>query len=113
MDTQSIIAAIDAEISNLEKARTVLTGVVRASAVAATALKPRKKPRLSKAARKRIGDAQRKRWAAAKQAVKTTPANVAKKAAAPAKKRGMSAESKKRIAAAQRKRWAAVKKAAK
>ena len=54
---------------------------------------------LSVAARKRIGAAQRKRWAEARAEAKP---------AAP--KRTMSAAGRKRIAAAQRKRWAAVKK---
>jgi len=54
---------------------------------------------MSAAARRRIGAAQRKRWAAAKAEAK--PATT---------KRTMSAAARMRIAAAQRKRWAAVKK---
>ena len=109
MDTQAVIAEIDADIKKLRTARAALTGVVKASAVAASASKPRKRPRLSKEAQERIGAAQRKRWAAARKAVKTTPVKVAKEAAAPAKKRGMSAAARKRIGDAQRKRWAKVK----
>ena len=53
---------------------------------------------MSAAARRRIAEAQRKRWALAKA-----------KQAAP--KPTMSADARKKIAAAQRKRWAAAKKA--
>ena len=61
-----------------------------------------KKRRLSAAARQRIAEAQRKRWAA----VRGASQPVARKAgAAPTRK--MSAAAKKRIADAARKRWAA------
>lgn len=59
---------------------------------------PRKKRVMSAAARKRIGAAQKKRWAEFHRAK-----------AAPAKKREMSAAGRKRIAEANRKRWAAVR----
>ena len=61
-----------------------------------------KRRRLSAAARQRIAEAQRKRWAA----VRGTSEPVARKAGA-APKRKMSAAAKKRIADAARKRWAA------
>jgi hypothetical protein len=64
MDTQAIIAAIDSEISNLQKASAVLNGVIKASA-AAPASKPSRRRQLSKAARERMAAGQRKRWAAA------------------------------------------------
>ena len=62
----------------------------------------RKRRRLSAAARQRIAEAQRKRWAA----VRGTAKPVARKAAA-GPRRTMSAAAKKRIADAARKRWAA------
>jgi hypothetical protein len=66
MDTQSILATIDAEIEKLQKAKAVLSQVVKAGTVTKTAIKATKRPRLSKAARAKIAAAQRKRWAAAK-----------------------------------------------
>jgi len=113
MPVASILAAIDAEIDTLEKARLLLSSIEGAGNQAAThARKVRKRRRLSAKARKAIADAQRKRWAAAKGAVNTTPVEAKKQPAAPAKKgatRKMSAEAKKRIAMAQKKRWAAVR----
>lgn len=61
-----------------------------------------KKRTMSTSARRRIAAAQRKRWAAVKQA---------KSATKPAKKRKMSAAARKRIGEATRKRWAAFRKA--
>ena len=61
-----------------------------------------KKRTLSAAARERIAEAQRKRWAAARQGSK--PSSAKKPAAA---QRRMSAAARKRIADAARKRWAA------
>jgi hypothetical protein len=58
MDTSSIIATIDAEISRLEQARALLKGT------ATSAKKTRSRRKLSAKARKAIADAQRKRWAA-------------------------------------------------
>jgi hypothetical protein len=60
------------------------------------------RPTLSVAARKRIGAAQRKRWAALKTSQAKAP-----------KKRKLSAAARKSIAAAQRKRWTAVRAAKK
>jgi hypothetical protein len=62
MDTNSIIAGIDAEIRKLEAARSLLAGIGKRG----TTAKPttRKKRKLSKAARAKIAAAQRKRWAA-------------------------------------------------
>jgi hypothetical protein len=62
-----------------------------------------KRRALSAAARKRIGDAQRMRWAALRK--ESVPAQA--EPAAPVAKRKMSAAAKRRIADAQRKRWAA------
>ena len=85
MDTNSILEAIDAEIETLQKARRVLSGESapgdgRQSGAAAS--KPAgRKNRLSPAARKRIGDAQRKRWAASRSAKsEVKPASATKTA---------------------------------
>ena len=73
MTIESIISQIDAEISRLTQVRALLsnTGKVTVSAKGAKvslapAKKARKKRVLSPEARKRIADAQRKRWAAAR-----------------------------------------------
>src|ERR1035437_3191594 len=92
---------IDAQIAEL---RAMLTGTL--TATAATPEVPRGKRRMSAAARKRIGDAQRKRWAESK----GTSLPVAPEVPKP--KRRLSAAGKAAIVAALKKRWAA-KKAAK
>jgi len=56
----NILASIDAEIAQLKQARALLSG--GGAKKAATSAAP-KKHKMSAAARKRIGDAQRKRWA--------------------------------------------------
>jgi len=72
MSIESILAEIDAEIARLTQVRTLLGG---AGSVASsvtdrqtkkTPSKSRKRRVLSPDARKRIADAQRKRWAAQK-----------------------------------------------
>jgi hypothetical protein len=67
-----------------------------------------KRPRLSAAARKRIAEAQRKRWEAIRKASGKAPAE--QKATAPRRKRKMSAAARKRIGDAARKRWAVFRK---
>jgi hypothetical protein len=71
MAIENILAQIDSEISSLKQARALLanigsttTGSGRKAAKAGSKAKPRKKRFLSADARKRIADAQRKRWAA-------------------------------------------------
>jgi hypothetical protein len=71
MAIENILAQIDSEIARLKQARALLastgtasTKSVRKAGKAAAKGKPRKKRVLSADARKRIGDAQRKRWAA-------------------------------------------------
>ena len=77
MTNESIVALIDAEIAKLTQVRSLLasTGKVAAkvtdhiakkAAKAAPAKKAKKRRTLSPEARKRIADAQRKRWAAQK-----------------------------------------------
>ena|SRR5450759_187398 len=87
---------IDAQIAEL---RQMLTGSPTATAATPEALKGKR--RMSAAARKRIGDAQRKRWAESKK----TSSPVAPKAPKP--KRKLSAAGKKAIVEATKKRWAA------
>jgi hypothetical protein len=73
MAIDSILAQIDAEIARLTQARSLLanlgtvSGAVAAPKAAKTAKATKRKKRiLSPEARKRIADAQRKRWAAQK-----------------------------------------------
>lgn len=74
MSIESILSEIDAEIARLTEVRSLLanTGkvaakaIVRKAASAPAKTKAKKKRVLSPEARKRIADAQRKRWAAQK-----------------------------------------------
>ena len=70
MAIESIIAQIDSEIARLTQVRALLanTGISSASKskTPKAGAKPKKKRVLSAEARKRIADAQRKRWAAQK-----------------------------------------------
>lgn len=72
MSTDSILAQIDEEIARLKQVRTLLaatgkvTGASTAVKTKATGKKARKHRVLSPDARKRIADAQRRRWAAQK-----------------------------------------------
>jgi sugar/nucleoside kinase (ribokinase family) len=71
MGIDSILAEIDAEIARLTEARSLLAGMgsvspasTKGKAAKKAAKKAGKKRVLSPEARKRIADAQRKRWAA-------------------------------------------------
>ncbi len=71
MAIENILAQLDSEIARLKQARALLATIGTAAAKAgrkagkaAAKAKPRKKRVLSAEARKRIADAQRKRWAA-------------------------------------------------
>jgi hypothetical protein len=71
MSIETIIAQIDAEIAHLTQARNLLatTGAVStktAKAAPVKSVKGKKRRVLSADARKRIADAQRRRWAAQK-----------------------------------------------
>jgi hypothetical protein len=71
MTIESILAQIDSEIARLTQARAVLSNAGRVSAHVKSAAPSksagrRRKRVLSAEARKRIADAQRKRWAAQK-----------------------------------------------
>jgi hypothetical protein len=61
MDHQSLVFAIDAEIATLEHARTLLARAANSGLTLGKATQ-RVTHRLSPEARKRIADAQRKRW---------------------------------------------------
>ncbi|KAA6459557.1 hypothetical protein DYQ86_15650 [Acidobacteria bacterium AB60] len=67
MTTDSILASIDAEIARLQNVRDLLAKTTMGKG-APDASTPRKRRKLSPAARERIAEAQRKRWA--KQKVK-------------------------------------------
>jgi hypothetical protein len=79
MSINSILAQIDSEIERLKQVRSLLAGSGATSAtnterkakVAPGRAKTRKKRVLSPEARKRIADAQRKRWAAQKAKAKS------------------------------------------
>ena len=70
MSIESILAEIDAEIARLKQVRSLLAGsgkvasTISGRSATKTASKSKKKRVLSAEARKRIADAQRKRWAA-------------------------------------------------
>ena len=93
---------IDAQIAEL---RQMLTGTPTAAAAAPGGPKGKRR-KMSAAVRKRMGDAQRKRWAESKK--ESEPLSpVAPDAAKP--KRKLSAAGKKAIAEASRRRWARVR----
>ena len=107
----------DRVASQIAEVRRLLGGAHAPASSAAEA--PTRKPRrkMSAAARKRITEAQRKRWEAFRKTSEPVPAparkQIAKTAkAAPTQKRTMSAAGRKRIAEAARKRWAEFRKAA-
>jgi len=93
---------IDAQIAEL---RQMLDG--GRTETAAPADTPKRKRKMSAAARKRIGEAQRKRWAESKGQSEPPPQAVTSEAVKP--KRKISAAGRKRIIEANRTRWAAVK----
>lgn len=72
MSVEDILSQIDAELEKLMKARVLLAAAGRVdlrkvtAVKAAVAAKPKRKRVLSAEARKRIAEAQRKRWAAQK-----------------------------------------------
>ena len=71
MSLKAVLFAIDAEIARVEQARTLLAETVTKTGGRKPAIMPVKFKRiLSPEARKRIADAQRKRWAAQKKAAK-------------------------------------------
>jgi len=95
---------LDAQIAEI---RRLMTG--GHAEPAATAEPGRKRRKVSAAGRKRMAEAQRKRWAAKKQ---SGAAPKAAKPEAQKPKRKMSAAGRKRISEATKKRWALVRAAA-
>jgi hypothetical protein len=91
---------LDARIAEL---RAWLTGGPTEPAAAVEPVTPKRR-KMSAAARKRIGDAQRKRWAASKKAAEPSVPEVA-----PKKKRKLSRAGRAAIVAATKKRWEAVR----
>lgn len=70
MTREEIVAAIDDEISRLEKVRSLLQGSTSSKLIASgNHVVERKKRQLSPEARKRIADAQKRRWAKQKKQV--------------------------------------------
>ena len=94
--------ALDVQIAEL---RAMLSGAPTEAATITSAGRPRRK--MSAAARKKMAEGQRKRWAAAKGEA------AAETSAALKPKRKMSAAGRAAIAAATKKRWAAYRAAAK
>src|ERR1035438_5184044 len=90
---------IDAQIAEL---RVMLSGG-RTKPAAAPEVPKGKRRKMSAAARKRIGDAQRKRWSESK-----GTKQPAAPTEAPKRKRKLSAAGKRAIAEGPRKRWAAL-----
>ncbi len=81
MAIENILSQIDAEIARLQQARKVLanigttsTKVGRKAVKATVSAKPGKKRKISAEGRKRIAEAQRKRWAAQRAKAKTKKA---------------------------------------
>jgi hypothetical protein len=79
MNTHEIVATLDAEIARLQQVRVLLAGSSaskrRGRPTASTIpFKPIEKRTISAAGRKRIAEAQRKRWAAQKAAARNKAA---------------------------------------
>jgi hypothetical protein len=104
--TDTIIRQLEQLASSIDRALTALRGITNqdSGAVAATSagVVQRKRRRMSAAARKRIGDAARRRWAAMHAAQ-----GSAKPATVKRRKRRLSPEGRQRIVEATKRRWAA------
>jgi hypothetical protein len=111
MDENSIIAALDAEIERLNQARALLSKSdnTTVGVIQVRASKPRRAAKrvLSPEARKRIADAQRKRWAKVKKSKKSVTAAAPKSRAKKAD--GQKKASQKKPAKAPTKKAAQVK----
>ena len=70
MSTEAIIALIDKELARLHEVRRLMANEGKRILSKGSAAAGRKRPRLSAAARGRIAEAQRKRWAAARKKAK-------------------------------------------
>ncbi len=94
---------IDAQIAEL---RALLEGRGAVPVTTAQPLTPKRR-KMSAAARKRIGDAQRKRWALSKSQSEPSLKSVTPET--PKKKRKLSAAGRRAIIAATKKRWASIR----
>lgn len=120
MDTSKILNELRAESDRIHKAIAALEALDATAAVIHTVNQPQAtstvgsgKRKMSAAARRKISEAAKRRWAAQK--AQTAKPQTSAKQAAPkpaAPKRGMSPAGRKRISEMMKKRWAARKKAA-
>ena len=114
MNLTDVVSELDKQIGRLQEARRILVAGVEGDGLQTAETTKRRGPRrMSAAARRRISEAQRARWAKVKAArnQKTsapTPIDLKRRT----QKRTISAEGRARIAAAQKKRWAKQRKAA-
>jgi hypothetical protein len=115
MDTKQILTDLRIERERIDRAISALegldgTGILKATTPGAqpAPVKTGRRRRMSAAARKKIAEAQRARWAKQKNAAPAKKASAKK--AAPA--RHMSPATRKRLSILAKKRWAARKKAA-
>ena len=106
---QAAIEGFEAKKRRINEQIVQLKGMLRSASSESISVSPSNgRHTMSVAARKRIADAQRKRWAAVKKgAVSEVVASAPKKA-----KRRLSPEGRRRIIEATKKRWAAVRAAA-
>jgi|SRR6185312_2501935 len=115
MNLTDVVSELDKQIGRLQQARTILMGGVQGAILRTTTVSGgRRGPRrMSAAARRRISEAQRARWAKVKggQNQKTSPATPIDVKHSK-QKSNISAEGRARIAAAQKKRWSKTRKAA-
>ena len=105
---QAAIEGLQTRKQHIDARIAELRGMLNSKSEPASADGSKGRRTMSAAARKRIAEAQRKRWAAVKK-------GAAPKAAAPAPKkakRHLSPEGRRRIIEATKKRWAAVRAAA-
>lgn len=120
MDTFKVVNELRAERDRINQVIAALEAMDSTTSVTRTILQPQAgrkgsggKRSMSAAARRKISEAAKKRWAAQKS--KTANPQASRKQAGPnltAPKRGMSATARKRLSEMMKKRWAARKKGA-
>ncbi len=108
MDTNRILAELRSERDRIDRAITAIkgldsTGQRRVTRAATTTTRPSARGRISAAARRKLSQLMKQRWAAGKMKL---PAKA--KSAQPPKRR-ISQAARKKMAAAQRARWAKLK----
>jgi hypothetical protein len=103
--TDTIIRQLEQLASGIDRALTALRGITdqdgRVVAATPSGVVQRKRRRMSAAARKRIGDAARKRWAAVRAAQ-----GSAKPATVKRRRRRLTSEGRQRVIEATKRRWA-------